>query len=337
MGFTGVEILKELCAILVFILVASVNASPAQEKKLKKVIKIGIIQSRSHPNFDADAKGFEKALTEAGFREGKSVACQRQNAKGNGAHAEKIIQRFLNDNIDLIHSIGSLASRTALKNAGSLPIVFSAVTNPVDEGLVPKTSPPGTKSGTNLTGTTDHWPVQRQFETYARFFPKAKRWGTLFNRRDARSLFHIREMRETAKSLGLELIEATISSKAETMGAAQTLAGKIQVMNITYDLTALSAFDVIVKVCMEKKIPLFVGDLDKVPMGAIAAYGFNYFDVGHLAGRKAVRILKGERPGEIPWGRVEKLSLVVNEKAAKEQGVVIPSEFLKKADKVIQE
>jgi len=248
-----------------------------------------------------------------------------------------MIERFLNAEVDLIHSIGSLASRVALKNASSLPIVFSAVTNPVDEGLVPKSSPPGTKSGTNLTGVTDHWPVQRQFNMYARFFPKAKRWGTLFNRRDPKSLLHIREMREAAKSLGLELTEATISNKVDTKEAAQSLAGKIQVMNITNDFTTLSAFDVIVTVCMEKKIPLFVGDTDKVPMGAMAAYGFNYFDIGYLAGRKAVRILKGEKPGEIPWDRVEKLSLVVNEKAAKAQGAVIPAEFLKKADKVIQE
>ncbi len=330
-------ILNKLCPILAFILVASVNTSAAQEKNQKKVIKIGVLQSTSNPNFDSDAKGFEKALTEAGFREGIHLTYQRQNAKGNGANAEKIIQSFLGGKVDLIHSIGSLASRIAWKKASPLPIVFSAVTNPVDEGLVPKTSRPGTKSGTNLTGITDRWPVQLQFEMYASFFPKAKRWGTLFNRRDPKSLLHIRGMRETAKRLGLELIEATISTRADTKEATQILAGKIQVMNITYDLTALSAFDVIAKVCSERKIPLFVGDVDKVPMGAIAAYGFNYFEVGYLAGKKAVRILNGERPGEIPWGPVEKLSLVVNEKAAKTQGVVIPPEFLKKADRVIQE
>ena len=326
-----------LCPIFILILVASFNVCFAQEKNPKKLNKIGVLQSFSHPNFDADVKGFEKALTEAGLKEGVHLTYHRQNAKGNENDAEKIAQKFLDDKVDLIHSMGSLASRAAVKKIGHLPIVFSSVANPVDEGVVPKTSPPGTKSGINVTGVTDRWPVRLQFEMYANFFPKAKRWGTLFNRGDPKSLLHIREMRETAKRLGIELIESTISSKASTMQAARALAGKIQVMSLTFDSTALSALEEIVKVCNEKKIPLFVGDPDKVSSGAIAAYGSTYFEVGYSAGKKAVRILKGERPGEIPWGPVNRLSLVVNEKAAKAQGVVIPAEFLKKAEKVIKE
>ena len=330
-------ILRKLYPLLIFILIASPNTFFAQEKNAKKVIKIGVIQSFSHPDVDADIKGFEKALTEAGFKEGIHLTYLRRNAKGNKADAEKIAQKLLEDRVNLIHSVGSIASQAAVKKTRRRPIVFSSVTNPVDGGLVPKNSPPGTTSGTNATGVTDRWPVPLQFEMYTQFFPKAKKWGTLYNRRDPVSLLHIRDMRETAKRLGLDLIETTISSRADTMEAAQTLAGKIQAMNITFDLTALSAFDGIVKVCSEKKIPLFVGDVDKVSAGAMAAYGFNHFEVGYLAGKKAARILQGERPGDLPWGPVEKLSLVINEKAARAQGVVIPSEFLRKADRVIEE
>lgn len=330
-------ILRKLYPLLIFILIASPNTFFAHEKNAKKVIKIGVIQSFSHPIVDADIKGFEKALTEAGFKEGIHLTYLRRNARGNRADAEKIAQKLLEDKVDLIHSIASIASRAAVKKTRQRPIVFSSVTNPVDVRLVPKNSPPGTKSGTNVTGVTDRWPVPLQFEMYTHFFPKAKKWGTLYNRRDPVSLLHIREMRETAKRLGLELIETTISGKADTREAAQTLAGKIQAMNITFDLTALSSFDGIVKVCGEKKIPLFVGDVDKVSTGAMAAYGFNHDEVGYLAGKKAVRILQGERPGDLPWGPVEKLSLVINEKAARAQGVVIPPEFLRKADRVIEE
>lgn len=329
--------MKKLCPISILTLLVSFNTSFAQEKHTKKLIKIGVIQSLSHPDFDADAKGFEKALIEAGLKEGSHLTYLRQNAKGNGAEAEKIAQKFLDEKVDLIHSIASLASRSIVKKINHLPIVFSSVTNPADEGIVPKTNSRGTKSGTNVTGVSDRWPVKLQFEIYFKFFPKAKKWGTIFNPADPTSLLHIQEMRVTAKKLAIELIEATVSSKAEVMQAAQTLAGKIQVMNITFDSTALSAFEAIVKVCNEKKIPLFAGDLDRVAGGAIAAYGTNYFEIGYSAGKKAVRILKGERPGEVPWGAVEKFNLVVNEKAAKTQGVVIPPRFLKKADKVIQD
>jgi putative ABC transport system substrate-binding protein len=238
----------------------------------------------------------------------------------------------------MVHSIATPTSQAVVKTIKNIPVVFSSVTDPVDAGLVPKTSPSGTKSGTNVTGVSDRWPVSLQFEMYTKFVPKAKKWGTIYNAGDANSMVHIKEMREAAKKLGVELIEASISTSAETMQAAQSLAGKgVQAINITSDNTAVSAFEAIVKVCNEKKIPLFAGDVDSVPRGAIAAYGLDYFLIGQSAGKKAVRILKGEKPGNIPWGPAEKFSLVVSEKAAKVQGIKIPPDLLKKADKVIKE
>ena len=328
---------KKLCPILIFILVFTVNLSFAQEKKAKKVFKIGVTQIVSHPALDADAKGFEKALADAGFKEGVDVTYDRQNAQGDMANAQTIAQKFLDAKVDMIHSIATPTSQAVVKTIKNIPVVFSSVTDPVDAGLVPKTSPPGTKSGTNVTGVSDRWPVALQFERYTKFVPKAKKWGTIYNAGDANSMVHIKEMREAAKKLGVELIEATISTSAETMQAAQSLAGKVQAINITSDNTAVSAFEAIVKVCNEKKIPLFAGDVDSVPRGAIAAYGLDYFLIGLSAGKKAAQVLKGQKPGDVPWGPAEKFSLVVSEKAAKTQGVVIPPDLLKKADQVIKE
>lgn len=329
---------KKLCLVLVLFLVVGISFSFAQEKKTKKMIRIGVTQIVSHPALDGDAKGFEKALADAGFKEGVNVTYDRQNAQGDMANAQTIAQKFLDAKVDMVHSIATPTSQAVVKVIKSIPVVFSSVTDPVDAGLVPKDSAPGKKSGTNVTGVSDRWPVSLQFEMYTKFIPKAKKWGTIYNAGDANSMVHIKEMREAAKKLGVELIEATISTSAETMQAAQSLAGKgVQAINITSDNTAVSAFEAIVKVCNEKKIPLFAGDVDSVPRGAIAAYGLDYFLIGESAGKKAVRILKGEKPGNIPWGPAEKFSLVISEKAGKLQGVKIPPDLLKKADKVIKE
>jgi putative ABC transport system substrate-binding protein len=250
-------ILNKLCPIIILIGTVSFNTSLAQEKFTKKVVKIGVTQSVSNSNFDADAKGFEKALAEAGFKEGTDLIYQRQNAKRNGVDAEKIAQRFLDDRVDLVHSIAPLASQAAVKKIRHLPIVFSSVTDPVSEGLVPKKSLPETRSGTNVTGMSDRWPVQVQFEMYVRFFPKAKKWGTIFNPGDPRSILHIQEMRATAKRLAIELSEATASSQSDTLKAAQALAGKVQAVIITFDSTVLSSFEVVVKVCNEKDSSLW--------------------------------------------------------------------------------
>ena len=328
---------KNLRSISILLIIVSPTVSFAQGKIPKKIIpKIGVTQTASYPDFDADAKGFEKALAEAGFKEGTQVTYVRQNAQGDVNRTQAIAEKFMNSDVDLIHSIGTPSSRAVMKIIRDVPIVFSSVTEPVYAGLIPRKRPLGTRTGTNVTGVSDRWPVTLQFEMYTKFIPKAKKWGTIYNAGDPRSLIYIKEMRQTAKKLEVELIEVNISQNDETLPAAQFLVGKVQTIYITYDHIALSSFELIVKVCNEKKIPLFGGDLKCVALGAIAAYGWDYFQIGHSAGEKAVRILKGEKPGDIPWDSGEKLVLLINEKAARAQGAVIPLELLKRADRIIQ-
>jgi putative ABC transport system substrate-binding protein len=227
-------------------------------------------------------------------------------------------------------------TQAVVKITKDISVVFSSITDPINAGIVPKDSAPGKKTGTNVTGVSDRWPVFRQMEMYAKFVPKAKQWGTIYNAGEANSVVHIKEMREAAKKLGLELVEVTITDRSEVPKAVNSLVGKVQAVVISSDNTAISDFETIVKVCNEKKIALFAGDVDSVPKGAVAAYGLDYFLVGYSAGKKAVMVLKGLKPGEIPWGPMEKFSLVINQSAAKMQGVTIPPDMLTKADKVLK-
>jgi putative ABC transport system substrate-binding protein len=325
--------MKKLCVLLSVIIVFISAVSFAQDKKM---IRIGVTQIVSHQALDADQKGFEAALSAGGFKEGVNVIYDRQNAQGDMAKANAIARKFLNEKVDLIHAIATPTTQAVVKMIRSIPVVFSSITDPVSAGIVPKDSAPGKKSGTNVTGVSDRWPVSRQMEMYAKFVPKAKRWGTIYNAQEANSIAHIKEMREAVKKMGLELVEVTITHRSEVPRAVLSLAGKVQAIVISSDNTAISDFETIVKVCNEKKIALFAGDTDSVPKGAVAAYGLDYYLVGYSAGRKAAQVLKGLNPGEIPWGPMEKFSLVINARAAKLQGVTIPPDILKKADKVLK-
>ena len=326
---------KKSWLLVVLVPLISVTLSTAQEKKSTRTIRIGVAKTAFHPALDAAEKGFERALSDAGFKERTNVVYDRENARGETVNAQAIAQKFLDAKVDLIHSIATLASQAVVKVVKTIPVVFSSVTDPVDAGLVPRSSSPGTRTGTNVTGVSDRWPITLQFEMYMKFVPKARKWGTIYNARDANTLVHVREMREAARKLGVDLIEVTISSSAETEQAAQFLAGKVQAIHITSDHTAVSSFETIARVCNEKKIPLFAGDVSTVSRGGIAAYGLDYFLVGLAAGWKADRILNGQKPGDLPWGPSDTFSLVVNEKAARAQGIVIPPVFLKTANKVI--
>jgi putative ABC transport system substrate-binding protein len=138
-------------------------------------------------------------------------------------------------------------------------------------------------------------------------------------------------MKEAIEGMGLKLIESHVSTSAEVMQAAQSLVGRVDAIHITSDNTCVSAFESIVKVCNANDIPLFAGDRDSVPRGAVAAYGPDYFLVGYTAGKKAAKILKGEDPGTIPAGLASEYSLWVSLKHAKAQGAKLHPTLVKKA------
>lgn len=302
----------------------------------QKMLVIGVTKIVSHAALDADEKGFEAALASAGFKEGINVRYDRQNAQGDPTKAAAIAQQFATDKVDLVHSIATPTSQAVVRVTRKIPVVFSSISDPVSAELVPSDSAPGKKTGTNVTGVSDLWPVLLQMETYAKFVPHAKKWGTIYNPAEVNSVTHIKAMRAAAKSLGLELVEVHVSHSDAVEAAANSLVGKVQAITITSDNTTVARFDTLARVCDKNKIALFAGDVDSVPRGAIAAYGMDYFLVGYSAGKKAALVLKGVKPGDIPWGPVEKFSLVINQKAARAQGIVVSAELLKRADKVFE-
>lgn len=319
-------------AVSVLACAAICSHAVAEDKKFV----IGVTKIVAHAALDADERGFEAGLASAGFKEGVNLTYDRQNAQGDMAKAQTIAQRFIDQKVDLIHAIATPTTQAVHKLVKNIPVVFSSITDPVSAGIVPKDSAPGKKTGTHLTGVSDQWPVALQMQTYAKLVPNAKKWGTIYNPAEANSVIHVDAMREAMKKLGLTLVEVKIASGKEVAQAAASMVGKVDAITITSDNTAVAEFDAIVTVCNEKKIPLFAGDVDSVARGATAAYGLDYYLVGYSAGKKAALVLKGSKPGDIPWGPVEKFSLVINQKAAAAQGVTLTPEFLKKADKVIR-
>ena len=316
---------KLLSMVVAAIMVALMlpGAAPA------KTFKIGVTQIVSHPALDADQKGFEQALKDAGL----DAEYDYQNAQGDMSNAQAIARKFKGDDLDLVHSIATPTSQAIVKVITNTPVVYSSVTDPVDAGLV-KTMD---AAGGNVTGVSDAWPYERQVELHHEMVPTAKKWGTIYNAGDANSVKSMTWARAAMKKYGLEYIEVTVSTSAEVHMAAQSLADRVDAVFIISDNTVVSAFESLVKVCNDKKKPLFGGGTESVPRGAIAALGFDYFQVGYTAGQKAVQILKdGKKPGDIPSSLTQKLRLVVNLKAAEAQGVKLDPKYAEMAEEVVK-
>ena len=221
-------------------------------------------------------------------------------------------------------------AQAAVKSLKDIPVVYSSVTDPVSAGLV-KTMD---ASGTNVTGISDLLPIERQLKLYSEMLPKAKRWATIYNSGEANSVVLTKLAKAAWEKMGMEVIEVSVSNSAEVFRAAQSLIGRADAVYVSTDNTVISALPSVAKVCNSNKIALFAGDVDSINKGALAALGFNYFQVGYSAGKKAVEVLKGKKPGEIPSGYTEKLSLAINLKNAAKQGVSLDPKFEKMAEKV---
>ena len=214
----------------------------------------------------------------------------------------------------------------------SVPVVFSAVTDPVAAKLVASWEP----SKNNVTGVSDMLALDKQMDLVKQVVPNAKRVGMVYNPGEANSVVVVKELEKLLPKLGMTLVEAAAPRSVDVSSAARSLIGKVDVIYTNTDNNVVSAYESLVKVGQDAKIPLVASDTDSVKRGAIAALGINYRDLGEQTGRMVARILKGEKPGDIKPELSTKMELFVNPGAAEKQGVKLSDTLVKSAAQVIQ-
>jgi len=213
-----------------------------------------------------------------------------------------------------------------------IPIVFTAVTDPVAAQIVANRDHPGA----NVTGLSDMSPLADHVALIKEILPNVKKLGFIYNPGEANSVSLLTRMKEVVGPAGIELVESPATKSSEVQQAALALVGKVDAIYIPTDNTVVSAFEAALGVATENKIPLFAGDTDTVKRGAIATIGFNYHDIGIATGKIVARVLKGEKPGDIAVSFASGTDLVVNKGAAAKLGVTVPDAVLKRAGTVIE-
>lgn len=307
-------------------------ALPRFNKK-PDVIRIGIMQIVEHPALDASRNGFIQRLAELGFEEGKNTDFSIQNAQGDMAIAQSIAGKFVSEDVDMILAIATPTAQAAAKATQDIPIMITAVTDPVAAGLADSIERPGT----NVTGTSDLTPVRKQLELLKRISPEAEHVGVIYNAGETNSLVQVDVAREAARILGLQLIEVTVSSSSGVYEAAQSLVGRVDAVYVPTDNTVVSALESVIKVGEDFKIPVIVGEVDGVRRGALATIGIDYYVLGTQTADIAAKILKGERePKDIPIEYLEDMQIALNLAAADKMGAEIPQDLIDDAYEVIR-
>ncbi|CAM3069231.1 ABC transporter substrate-binding protein [Filibacter tadaridae] len=282
-----------------------------------KKYKIGVSQIVEHPSLNAAYDGFKKALEDAGIDAEYDV----QIAQGDNSANTTIATNLVSSGVDLIFANSTPSAQAAASATTEIPIIFTSVTDAVGAELVESMESPGG----NITGTIDAHPDA--ISNTMKFLKEeldAKSVGMVFNAGEQNSRAQVDSVKEMLKDMDMTVEEASVSTSADVKQATESLLGKVDSMYIITDNTVVSALESVISVANENKIPMMVGEFDSVKRGGLAAYGFEYFDIGYEAGEMAVKILKGEKkPADLPVQIPQKLKLIMNKDTADTLGLDI--------------
>lgn len=312
------------------LLVSALSALALSGFAQAAVKNVAITAIVEHPALDSIRQGVIEELAREGFVDGQNIKIDFQSAQGSAATAAQIARKFVGDKADVIIPITTPSAQPAVAATRVIPIVFSGVTDPVAAKLVKSWEP----SGTNVTGISDHKPIEPQLELIQTLVPAVKQLGYVYSAGEVNSVTVLKELEAAAQKVGISVVAVAVQRSADIGTAARSLNGKVQAIYISEDNAVVSAYEALHKAALEAKIPVIAADSDTVKRGALAAYAVNQYDIGVATGKVAARVLRGEKAGEIAVQDVNEFELSVNQKTAADLGITLPEDLLNKAKDV---
>ena len=309
------------------VLAGLLMAGPAWAQE-RSVAITAIVQ---HPALDAVRDGVIAKLAEAGYGPDK-VRVDYTSAEGQPAIAAQIARQLVGDAPDVIVAIGTPSAQAVVSATKDIPVVFSAVTDPVGAGIVPTMVAPGG----NVTGISDLSPLNEQLDLIGAIVPGLARLGVIYNSGESNSVSLIGFLKEIAATRGIEIVEAVATKSADVQTAARSLVGKVDAIYLPTDNTVITAAESAIAVAGSEQIPIFAGDGDTVERGALGTVGFSYYNIGLETGQMVVDILNGQAPGSIDARVAVGSDITLNKWAAAAAGVAMPDDVVAKATTVLE-
>lgn len=318
--------------LLVLSLTACSSGAPKTTSQGQAVKKVGILQVVEHPSLNEIREAIIKELDDKGFKDGENITIVYQNAQGDQSNLKTMAQKFVNGKYDLIIAIATPSAQAVVSETKEIPIVFSAVLDPIGAGVITNFEKPGA----NVTGTSNAVSAEKVMELANQITPNIETVGTVYNPGESNASWVINSLKEYAAKNKITLVEATVTSSSEVQQAANSLIGKVDVIFIPNDNTVATAMPVVSQMAIKEKIPVYVTADSLVRDGGLATNGINYTTLGQETAAMAVEILNGKKPGDIPAKTMSEMNIFLNKDTADALGVTLPEELLKQAVQVVE-
>jgi putative ABC transport system substrate-binding protein len=301
--------MKKMLALILAGILAAVTLTGCMSGEAaegEKVYRIGIAQPVDHPSLNEIRDSIEAELVELGLED--KVELSFHNANGDMNMLQSIMQNLVGEDIDMIVPIATPTAQAAKAATADIPIVFSAVSNPVEAGLVEKLS----ETNGNITGVSDTIPVEDIMKLSHVLTPEVKTYGLIYNSSEINSVTGIEKAKAYCEENGLDYREGTITSTSELHQVVSSLVGEVDAFFTPDDNMVASAMPTYVKLATDAGIPIYVGADSLVKDGGLATVGIDYTLLGRQTGRMIARIMEGEAIGENPVEQIAEYSNMIN-------------------------
>ncbi len=294
------------------------------------VYNMGVVYFAPEEGADLCMKGLFDGLRELGFEEGKNLDVQRSHAQGEIVNIPALMQNYDSQGMDLIVTLTTPCLTAASFSVRRTPVVFTYVYDPIAAGA----GKSRTDHLPHVTGVGSFPPVADTIDVIQELVPGVKSVGTVYNSSEANSRKVVEVARDLFAERGIKLEEVTVTGTGELFQAAQVLSHRnIQAMWVTGDNTALQGFAGIAKVAADARLPLVINDPEFTDLGALACVGLGWYEAGHAASKLAARVLRGEKPQDIPFVEVADKKVVLNHEVARRLGITFPAALVREAEK----
>lgn len=313
-----------LCAASVYLYFRPLDCSvDSAFKSAKPTKRVAILVPASHPSMEKIEEGFKRSLQ---VKYGMHCVFDVFNANGSRpllhAQAEEVVQQ----GYDMVFSIGEgatkLVKEVSLKKSKPIPVVFTAVANPVTQGLIASEE----KSGNNLTGIAVTENPRLQIEVLKKLKPAMKKMLLVYDPTRPSRAAMSDDFEKVAQEQGLEFSAVEIYKTNEIYGKVSAFLEGVDVILVLTDHVVVSGIDSLIKLCNRHSITLYTSELDSVSKGAVAGFGIASEDYGVQAADLAYQILvEGKKPTDVPVRQAAPFKMRINRKMMGEQNFELDS------------
>jgi putative ABC transport system substrate-binding protein len=279
--------------------------------------------------------GLRHGLRELRLLEGKQFTLDIRDAGGDLKSVEEAARSLERQQVALIYTVATSVTVATKRVTASIPIVFCAGSDPITIGLVESLAKPGGR----LTGV-HFWSTDltgKRMEILKEIVPRLHRVVTFYDPKNPSAQESVKQAREAAPHLQVELIERRVASAEELQAALRALrTGEADAYVAVSDAMVDRHAQLIIDAANAKRLPTMFYFESLVARGGLASYSVDFRGLGRQSARHVARVLTGANPKEVPVERVDRFTFVVNMKTAQQIGLTIPQSVLFRADKVIE-